>query len=184
MTKISPLAVAALAALPASAAASVITMGSGYAESCYHAADARDASRQSMEACDKALTEQAITEGDRVATHVNRGILFMIRRKVSEANADFDAALAIDPNEPEAWLNKAVVHARFGRPIDAMPLVQKALDLNTRRPALAYFVRAMALEDSGNIAGAYYDLKRAERLEPGWSEPKIELRRFRVGNQG
>ena len=134
-----------------------------------------------MDACDKALTEQAITEDDRVATYVNRGILFMIRRKVSEANADFDAALALDPNEPEAWLNKAVVHARFGRPVDAMPLVQKALDLKTRRPALAYFVRAMGMEDSGNIAGAYRDLKRAEQLEPGWSEPKIELRRFRVG---
>lgn len=179
--KITPLAVVALAALPASAAASVVTWGSGYAESCYNAADSRDASRQSMDACDKALTEQAITEEDRVATHVNRGILFMIRRKVDEANADFDAALALDPNEPEAWLNKAVVHARFGRPIDAMPLVQKALDLNTRRPALAYFVRAMALEDSGNIAAAYHDLKRAEQLEPKWSEPKIELRRFRVG---
>lgn len=181
MSKLSPLAMVALAALPASAAASVITMGSGYAESCYHAADARDASRQAMDACDKALTEQAITEEDRVATYVNRGILFMIRRKVDEANSDFDAALALNPNEPEAWLNKAVVHARFGKPVDAMPLVQKALDLNTRRPALAYFVRAMALEDSGNIAAAYHDLKRAEQLEPKWSEPKIELRRFRVG---
>jgi tetratricopeptide (TPR) repeat protein len=77
-----------------------------------------------------------------------------------------------------------VVHARFGRPIDAMPLVQKALELNTRRPALAYFVRAMAHEDSGNIAGAYYDLKRAQQLEPDWKEPQIELRRFQVSKQG
>lgn len=180
--RISPLAVIALAALPASAAASVITMGSGFAESCYRAADIRDASKQSLDACNQALTEQAITPSDRVATYVNRGILFLIRKNVREANADFDAALALDPNQPEAWLNKAVVHARFGKPVDAMPMVQKALDLKTRRPALAYFVRAMALEDSGNIAGAYYDLKKAQALEPNWKEPQIELRRFQVSH--
>jgi tetratricopeptide (TPR) repeat protein len=156
-------------------------MGAGYAESCYLAADAQNASRQAMAACDKALTEEAITPQDRVATHVNRGILFLRRSKVVEANNDFDRALKLDPNQAEAWLNKAIAHARFGRPVDALPHVEKALQLKTRRPALAYFVRAMALEDSGNIAGAYYDLKRAEQLEPDWSEPKIELRRFRVG---
>ena len=178
--KISPLAVAILAILPASAAASVMSLGSEFSESCYRAADVRDASRQAMENCNKALSEEAITPDDRVATHVNRGILYIVRRKASEANADFDAALALDPNQPEAWLNKAVVQARFGKPADAMPLVQKALDLKTRRPALAYFVRALALEDSGNIAGAYDDLKRAQQLEPRWKEPQIELRRFQV----
>ena len=100
------------------------------------------------------------------------------------ANADFDAALAMDPNEPEAWLNKAVGHAKFGRSIDALPLAEKALALNTRRPALAYFVRAMALEDGGNIVGAYRDLRRARALEPKWKEPAIELRRFQVRQAG
>lgn len=180
MMKISPLVVVALAALSAPVSASVLSLGSEFSESCYRSADVRDASRQAMENCNKALSEEAITPDDRVATHVNRGILYLVRRKPSEATADFDAALALDPNQAEAWLNKAVVHARFGRPVDAMPLVQKALDLKTRRPALAYFVRALALEDSGNIAGAYQDLKRAQRLEPRWKEPKIELRRFQV----
>ena len=39
---------------------------------------------------------------------------------------------------------------------------QKALELKTRRPALAYFVRAMAYEDSGNLRAAYNDLQRAQ----------------------
>ena len=178
--KISPLAMMAVAAFPATAGASVITVGSGFAESCYQAADARNASRAAMEACNHALTEQALTPDDRVATFVNRGILYLIRANVKEANSDFDTALALDPNEPEAWLNKAVAHARFGKAVDALPLVQKALELKTRRPALAYFVRAMAYEDSGNIPAAYHDLKRAQALEPGWKEPAIELRRFQV----
>ncbi len=180
--KLSPFAVAALAALPASAAASVVTMGAGYAESCYLAADGHDATRQAIDACDKALTVEAITPQDRVATYVNRGILYLRRAKVPEANADFDTALKLDPRQAEAWLNKAIAHARYGKPVDAMPFVTKALELKTRKPAVAYFVRAMALEDSGNIAGAYHDLKRAQQLDPKWKEPEIELRRFQVNH--
>lgn len=178
--KIKSLTLIALAALPAAATASVVTMGSGYAESCYQAADARIAGQPEMAACNRALTEQALDRDDRVATYINRGILHLLRTDTRQANADFDAALALNPNQAEAWLNKAIVHARFGRPVDAMPMVQKALDLKTRRAALAYFVRAMANEDSGNIRAAYNDLKQAQALDPGWSEPKIELRRFKV----
>jgi len=177
---ISSLALLAVAAIPASAAASIIALGNGLAESCYVAAEAGNASQAAMDACNRALSEEALTRADRVATHVNRGILFLNRSNPGAANADFDAAIAINPGEPEAWLNKAVGHARFGRSVDALPFVQKALELNTRRPALAYFVRAMALEDSGNVGGAYHDLKRARQLEPKWAEPEIELRRFQV----
>lgn len=180
MMKIKSFALIVLAALPAAATASVVTMGSGYAESCYHAADARIAGQPEMAACNRALTEQALALDDRVATYVNRGILHLLRTDTKQANADFDAALALNPNQAEAWLNKAIVHARFGRPVDAMPMVQKALELKTRRAALAYFVRAMAHEDSGNVTAAYHDLRRAQALEPGWKEPEIELRRFQV----
>lgn len=182
--KISPLALLAVAAFPTSASAVILAVGNRLAESCYLAAEARNATASSMDICNRALNEEALSPRDRVATHVNRGVLHLNRANLPAANADFDAALAMDPNEPEAWLNKAVGHAKFGRSTDALPMVQKALDLNTRRPALAYFVRAMALEDSGNIVGAYRDLRRARALEPKWKEPEIELRRFQVRQQG
>lgn len=182
--KISSLALLAVAAIPASAAASILALGNALAESCYLAAEARNATRNSLDTCDRALNEEALSPRDRVATHVNRGVLYLNRANLRAANSDFDAALAMDPNEPEAWLNKAVGHAKFGRTTDALPLVEKALQLNTRRPALAYFVRAMALEDSGNLVGAYRDLRRAQALEPNWKEPEIELRRFQVRQQG
>lgn len=178
------LALIALFAFPVSASASVVTMGAGYAESCWRAAEARSADRQSIAECDRALTEQGLISADRVATHVNRGILHLIRANVRLANADFDAALAINPNQPEAWLNKAVAHARFGKSSDALPFVAKALELGTRKPALAYFVRAMANEDRGDIISAYRDLKRAQALDPKWKEPEIELRRFQVRSNG
>ncbi len=167
-----------LLAVPAGAA--VLTVGGGYAQSCYEAAEAQNASSKALQSCDRALTEESLRPEDRVASHVNRGILHLRRASLGEANADFDRALAMDPGQAEAWLNKAILSARHGRSVEALPMVQKALELKTKRPAVAYFVRAMAYEDSGNFGAAYHDLQRARALEPKWAEPAIELKRFKV----
>lgn len=180
MPNLSLFAAVATISLAVPAGAAVITIGGGYAQSCYLAAGAQDSRQQSMQACDRALTEEALSPDDRVATLVNRGILHLRRAHLDQATADFDAALTLNPNEPEAWLNKAILKVRYGNSADALPLVEKALALNTRRPALAYFVRAVAYEDCGNIAAAYRDLQRARALEPGWKEPVTELKRFKV----
>ena len=63
-----------------------------------------------MDHCNRALTEEALTPEDRVATYVNRGILHLSAGDVAEADADFDRALALDPDQPDAWLNKAILH--------------------------------------------------------------------------
>lgn len=180
MTRLSPLVLLTAAALPVAASASVISMGSNYSEACYEAAEARDTGKRALDDCDLALSEEALPTEDRVATLVNRGILLLWRKNLKAANADFDHALRLNPRQPEAWLNKAIGHARFGKTADAMPLVAKALEYGTRKPALAYFVRAMAHEDSGNVTAAYHDLLRARQLDPKWDEPEIELRRYQV----
>lgn len=181
--RLAPLAVLAAAVAAGPAAASVQTMGGGYAESCYAAAESRYASKQGIDECNLALAEEGLPVEDRVATLVNRGILHLRRHDVTRANADFDAALRINPQQAEAWLNKAVVHARFGKSTDALPHLAKAFELGTRKPALAYFVRAMAYEDSGNLRAAYADLQRAHQLDPDWAEPTIELKRFKVASR-
>lgn len=179
MMKLAPLALTVLL-YSTSAAASVITVGGGYAGACYEAADAQDATAESLVACDRALSEEALTAGDRVATHVNRGILRLRRGSLAEADGDFDKALAMDPTQAEAWLNKAILTARYRDSRNALPFVAKALENGTRRPEVAYFVRAMANEDSGNIAAAYRDLQKARSLAPKWREPAAELARFQV----
>src|SRR5688572_21378192 len=103
---ITAIAAAALtaAATPASSAprltdapdqAFVVGMtGGGLARSCYLAAEARDLTDVALGECDRALTEQVLTTEDRVATHINRGILRRMRADAPGAKADFDAALA------------------------------------------------------------------------------------------
>ena len=180
MNWLSLVTVLALAGAAGAAQASVLVVGGGLAESCFQAADARDKRHEALQICNRALIEEALTKSDRVATYVNRGIVYFARGAQQEAVADFDRALALDPAEPDAWLNKAVVAVQYGKGVEALPMIQKALELNTRRPALAYYIRGIVEERRGNVRAAYNDFRRAQQLEPSWKEPGIELARYQV----
>ena len=187
MRKLSLLAAVAVTALATSSAtsshASVMTIGGGYATACYQSAKHQNARQQALDECDHALSQEALVNSDRAATLINRGILHLRRENLRAAGADFDAALRIDPRQPEAWLNKAIMQVRHGKAAPAMPFVAHALEYGTKRPSLAYFVRAMAYEDDGNLRAAYNDLQRARDLDPDWDQPAIELRRYRVNGR-
>jgi len=173
---------AALAALAVPAGAAVTVLGSTSARLCFEAADARIApSRDSLMRCDQALTEENLTDYDRVATYVNRGILRLRMGNFDSAIADFDLALARDPNQAEAYLNKGVALLR--KPdgwAQAVPLFDAALAKKTRRPALAYYGRGVANELGGHVKEAYFDYREASRIEPKWHDPQAELARFTV----
>lgn len=173
-------AIASLA-LPLSAAqGGIITIGEGFARSCYEASEAHVATPATIEACNRAFTEQALDPHDRVATHVNRGILHYLSGSLTAANRDYDSALALDPNEAEAWLNKGMAALKARDSEAAAPMFEKALALKTVRPALAYYGRAIVHEDQGNVRQAYADLQRARELEPRWTLPGEELKRYIV----
>ncbi len=174
------LSAAALAAVCSTpAAGSVITLGSSRAHSCYEAANARSPNVRTFEDCTSALALDPLSKHDRVGTYVNRGILFMLARNEAAADRDFDAAIRLDQEEPEAWLNKAISSLNKGRMDEAIPMANRALALRTRKPALAHFVRGLANEELGNVQAAYRDLNRAQTLEPGWDLPALELARYR-----
>ncbi len=168
---------AAVAAFPARSA--ILTVGNSLARTCFESAKARAQSPSNLTDCNRALTE-ALSREDRVATLVNRGILRLIGNNHVGANRDFDEAIALDPSQPEAWLNKAIITVQQANSAGAVPLVDRALALKTSKPALAYYVRGIAHEDAGNIKAAYADLLQARNLAPGWKEPVEQLQRFRV----
>ena len=94
--------------------------------------------------------------------------------------ADYDAAIALDEGQAEAWLNKGLAVLRSGGARDAVGLFDAALARRTREPAIAHFGRAMAHEEAGDVRAAYADLVRARELSPRWAAPAVELKRFRV----
>lgn len=176
------LSAAALGAVASPAAGAVTVIGSSSARMCYEAADARGLpSPYSLGRCDQALEEENLSGYDMVATYVNRGILRLRMGDVDHAIGDFDDAIQRDPQQAEAYLNKGVAMLR--RPQgwnEALPLFSAALDRRTKRPAIAFFGRAVANEMGGNVKAAYFDYREASRIEPKWREPQAELARFTV----
>jgi tetratricopeptide (TPR) repeat protein len=175
------LAAGAAAALAAPAFAGITVLGNTDARLCFEAAESTSLpGTGELRRCDDALTRDTLTGYETVATHVNRGILRLRRGQVDDAIADFDRAIALDPEQPESYINKGAALIRRNNPAEAVNLFTVALERNTRRPAVAHYGRAVAQEELGNVAAAYRDFRRASELDPNWREPRIELTRFRV----
>lgn len=176
---VSSAAAAALAlAIPTAAHSGSFTLGGPLAVHCYTAALERDTTRPALEACDRSLAEEPLMASDRAATLVNRGILFMLSGQFAVADQDFDKAIAIDQAAPDPWLNKAFLRLRQRKGGEALPLLEKAMDLRARREALVYLARGLAHEQLGNYGAAYADLTRAQSIEPGWDMPAKQLARY------
>lgn len=173
------LSAAAALAIPTAASSSVVTIGGPLAVNCYKAALNRITTREAFGDCDRALAEEPLGNGDRAATLVNRGILYMIKGRDAAAEQNFQAATRIDPSEPNPWLNRGFLRLRQGNGRAALPLLERAIELRTGRPALAYYARGIAHEQVGDIRAAYRDLLTARELDPDWDAPAQELTRYK-----
>ncbi len=174
------LSAAALIVVAGPAIAAVTVVGESAAQSCYQAAASTVLLRDDVGVCDRALSEEALTPYEEVSTLVNRGILKLRAGRTDSAIADFDAAIARDPNQAEAYLNKGVALSKKDGWANALPLFTLAIEKKTSKPALAYFGRGMAHEITGDVRSAYNDYKMASTLEPTWDRPVEELSRFTV----
>ena len=174
------LGVASVLLCAAPAQSSILSVGNSLAQTCFQLARSKVSTPFALETCDRALSEESLNFDDRVATFVNRGIVQTLRHSYVQAGRDFDTAIATDAKQPEAWLNKAILLIRQGQSTAAMPMLERAIELKTSKPALAYYMRSIANEDSGNVKAAYEDLIRARDLDPSWSVPVKELERYRV----
>lgn len=184
MANLRLLAMAAVAACAVPASASVMVVGSTDARLCFEAADSPlNPSVRDIRRCDDALLRDPLSQYERVATHVNRGILRLRRGMVDESVADFDEAMRLDPEQPEAYLNKGAALLQRQNASEALQLFTVALDRQTSRPAIAHYGRAIANEQLGNVRAAYNDYRAASELAPDWADPRTELLRFRVSPQ-
>lgn len=174
-------AVALLVAMQASPSGMAVTIiGDSPARACYLAALHQSKGLDEIATCDVALG-RGLGNQDTVATYVNRGILRALRGDSAGAIADYDAAIAIDQDEAEAWLNKGLTMVRSGASsAQALPMLDAAVAKGTKKPAIALYARALVHEQAGNVRAAYNDLVRARALEPEWEAPARELQRYKV----
>lgn len=174
-------AAATVIAAAASSSSQAITSSVGsLAGTCYTASLSFHSTPVDLDTCSRALEQEALSYQDRVGTLVNRGIVRMNLDDHVGADRDFDMALSMDRNEPEAYLNKGLLRLRENKATEALPLIQHAIDAHTIRPALALYARGVANEMLGNLKAAYADLSRAHDMLPGWKLPEEQLARYRV----
>lgn len=171
-------AVALMTVFAASAAhASVTVIGGGLALECYKAAEyghGRDTS-----VCDRALEEPMIIR-DRAATYVNRSVLRLRSNNAEGALADCEASIRINSEIGEAFVNKGAALMSVGRTKEAIDSISHGIALGIKKMEIAYYDRAMAREDMGDVQGAYADYKMALQISPNFQMASDQLRRFRV----
>ena len=93
---------------------------------------------------------------------------------------DYAEAIRLRPELGAAWLNQgaALIYKRdFGA---AIAPLNKAIELNSTDLFAAYYNRAIARENTGDVEGAYADFKKSLELRPEWDLAERQLTRFVV----
>ncbi|KSB88441.1 hypothetical protein AS593_05140 [Caulobacter vibrioides] len=161
------------------AADSVLVIGGGgMAKDCSEAVIRGRSDEDTMRLCNSALEAETLSMGDRARTLVNRGVIQLRRQAYVEARADFDAAGRIEPKLGEVYVNRGAALVAEDRFAEGRSEIDRGLALGVKQPERAYFNRALANENLGDVKAAYYDFQRAAELDPKWTAPKEELARF------
>ena len=153
--------------------------GDDSARNCFHAASIaarRDLSDpNAIIDCTRALKHSRLTDRDRMATFVNRGILYLAQRELDHAGADFDAAIDLDPASGEVFVDRGNMSYMRLSYEHAISDYTRALELGLEKDHIAHFNRAMAYEHLRNFDGAKADYQRAMELAPEWFMPRVRL---------
>ncbi len=175
-------ALAACAALLAPlAGAQVTVIGGGIARDCYDAVKyGLTQPSEAEEICTRALQLGALNLSNKAATYTNRGVLRMRQGDYDAALGDYAVSKRMRPETGATWLNEgAALIFKKDYPA-ALASLEKAIELNSEDLYAAYFNRAIARENMGDIQGAYYDFVKSKELNPDFPHTDSQIARFTV----
>lgn len=175
------IAAAATALVAETASAQVFVIGNGLGGECFQKTKNRYSNfRAADEVCSRALREEAMTRTNRAATYVNRGVLRMREGNYDTALADYSEALRLQPELGAAYLNTGAAYI-YQRDFDAaLAPLNRAIELESNDLFAAYYNRAIARENTGDVAGAFEDFNTSLELKPEWDLALRQLTRFTV----
>ena len=187
MVRLGTAAVAAAAltsvfALAGAASANTVsvTVRSTLARSCAYAALSGSNESRALATCTRALAEEPLDNRNLAATHVNRGVLHMLRGDYRSALSDFDVAVNLNAGLGEALVDRGIARIALGSVPEGITDIDQGLVLGLSTPEQAYYHRALAREQLNDARGAYLDYRRAAELKPDWKTPRREMARFTV----
>lgn len=170
--------------LSASASAQVMVIGSGDAQNCYKMTrDGDPGTSEAIRTCRAAL-EIGLLLKDQAATHVNTGILYMRNGDYEKSQAQYESAIDLSPELPEAYINYGAALIFMYETDDAIEALSKAIALPQTEAVgklpEALFNRSIAYDRNQNYKAAYLDLRRALELRPDWPPALAAIKRYNV----
>lgn len=172
--------------LPALASAQAITVlsGGGEARACSLAAELSttrlNPSRGDLDSCNRALEEVHLSRRDRAATFVNRGIINAGIDRYQEALNDYNEALELVPELPQAWNGKGNLYYLADRYDEALAAYERSLELNLPERQVAYYNMGLVYEKIGDDAAAERSYNTALELMPDWAPAQARLAELRA----
>jgi tetratricopeptide (TPR) repeat protein len=94
--------------------------------------------------------------------------------RLTEAEHEFNEILKVEKNDPDDWMDLAVVYIRQGRTDEALKTADHAIELDPNRADLRA-TRAGMLRASGDSSDARLEFQRAMALDPSMSDPRSGL---------
>ena len=175
------IAAAATALVAETASAQVFVIGNGLGGDCFQKTKNRYSNfRAADDVCTRALREEAMTRTNRAATYVNRGVLRMREGKYDVALADYSEALSLQPDLGAAYLNTGAAYIYQRDFQSALAPLNRAIELESNDLFAAYYNRAIARENTGDVAGAFEDFSTSLEINPDWDLAIRQLTRFSV----
>jgi len=158
---------------------SAVTFGNSDVQLCFNAAEFQSLALGSVDHCNSALESRGLSRKERVATLVNRGIVFNHQQNYAAAFADFETALALDSEVSAAYVNRGNSYSLTQQFDLAIEDYTTALQMNPTNPYIAHFNRGLAYEAKQQADLAFEDFVRVTELRPGWAPAvdRVELYR-------
>jgi adenylate cyclase len=123
--------------------------------------------QQDTARAEQLLGEALERDASRPAAHFAMGVLRQMQNRLPEAQAEYEAAIALDHNHARAYLHLGQVLMFLGQPEAGAPPIEKAIRLNPYDP---------------NIASAYWALGTCYLLRGQLDEAIEALKKAQVAN--
>jgi len=109
-----------------------------------------------------------------VRTHLDHGRACLDKGKYDDAIADYDKAIALDPNVALAYTNRGSAYYRKGEYERAIADHSKAIAIDPNH-ANAYYNRGVAYEQKGDKDQAIADFRKVLEINPSDQDAKVTL---------
>ena len=119
-----------------------------------------------IKACSSIIAEYPLAPPQEARIRANRAWSFKQERRLSDAQADYDRALQLDPNSDVLYNERGFFHLQIGEFDAALRDYNSALVI---RPTFAYplYGRGIVYMRQGNLARGQDDLTTARKLDSG-----------------